>query len=191
VVAESAASYRRGLESAFRDQGWEVVGEGSEPDVAVVACRAGDECEQVARWSAIAAIVVALVDPLDAKTLAHATGHGAAVATAWTASPERIVEVAEAVLRGDFLVPVEVGRELAAVGPDPHETRPQVTAVEAGWLRTLAAGATVAELAEDAGYSERSMFRHLAAIYGTLGAANRFEALLAAERLGLLKPDSD
>lgn len=57
---------------------------------------------------------------------------------------------------------------------------------EIHWLRALAKGQRVHELADDAGYSERSMFRQLSRLYDLLGAANRTEALVAAERLALL-----
>jgi DNA-binding CsgD family transcriptional regulator len=60
------------------------------------------------------------------------------------------------------------------------------------WLRQLAAGSTVAQLANQAGYSERAMFRLLQGLYQQLGARNRVEALLRAQQLGWLSriPDS-
>ena len=61
-----------------------------------------------------------------------------------------------------------------------------VSTDEADWLRAMAAGATVAEIAVDVGYSERAMFRNLKALYTRIGARNRTEALLWASRHGLL-----
>lgn len=57
---------------------------------------------------------------------------------------------------------------------------------ECRWLRDLAAGSRVHEVAARAGYSEREMFRRLDRLYRSLGARNRVEALLVAQRLGLL-----
>jgi DNA-binding CsgD family transcriptional regulator len=53
-------------------------------------------------------------------------------------------------------------------------------------LRQLAAGATVAQLADRAGYSERAMFRLLHALYRQLGARSRIEAILHAQTSGWL-----
>lgn len=74
------------------------------------------------------------------------------------------------------------GRESASGGGPP----PAVTPRESGWLRALADGATVAGVARSAGYSPREMYRLLGAVYTRLGTANRTEALLCADRLGLL-----
>ena len=54
------------------------------------------------------------------------------------------------------------------------------------WLRWLAGGKTVASLAVAACYSEREMYRLLRKLYTRLGASGRTEALLAAQRYGLL-----
>jgi DNA-binding NarL/FixJ family response regulator len=66
------------------------------------------------------------------------------------------------------------------------ESAPPLTAVEQTWLRSLAAGGTVAGLARSCGYSEREMYRRLSTVYLRLGARTRTEALLLAERFGLL-----
>jgi DNA-binding NarL/FixJ family response regulator len=63
---------------------------------------------------------------------------------------------------------------------------PSLTDVEQAWLRRLAAGGTVAGLARGCGYSEREMYRRLSDMYSRLGARTRTEALLLAERFGLL-----
>ena len=54
------------------------------------------------------------------------------------------------------------------------------------WLRALAAGATVHQLAERIGYSEREMYRLLRAVYDRLGVPNRTQALVWATRQGIL-----
>jgi DNA-binding NarL/FixJ family response regulator len=52
-----------------------------------------------------------------------------------------------------------------------------ITEVEIEWFRRLNEGITVAELARLAGYSERSMFRLLAALYDRIGVRSRREAI--------------
>lgn len=66
---------------------------------------------------------------------------------------------------------------------------PRLVVAERAWLRELAQGSTVTALARTAGYSEREMYRLLAKLYTRLAATGRTEALLAAERWGLLDPD--
>jgi DNA-binding CsgD family transcriptional regulator len=57
-------------------------------------------------------------------------------------------------------------------------------------LRHLADSGTVASLARTVGYSEREMYRLLGGVYARLGASNRTEALLLAERWGLLEGEA-
>ena len=54
------------------------------------------------------------------------------------------------------------------------------------WLRRLARGDTVAELAQSADYSTREMFRLLANLYGRMGVRRRTEALITAAHWGVL-----
>jgi DNA-binding NarL/FixJ family response regulator len=185
-VVEEAAAYRRGLEEAFAGAGHRVAGEDEVPDLALVALRVAADCARLEAWSSKAP-VVALVEPGDAETVAHALHHGAVAAVEWQAETGRIVEVAEAAARGDALLPSTTARDLPGYGGDPHAERPQVDEEEIEWLEELAQGATVVGLADDYGYSERVMFRRLHDLYGRLGAGNRSEALINAVRFGLLR----
>jgi DNA-binding NarL/FixJ family response regulator len=47
-------------------------------------------------------------------------------------------------------------------------------------------GGTVQDLAGQAGYSERALYRLLHALYSRMGVSNRTEAILQASRRGLL-----
>jgi DNA-binding transcriptional ArsR family regulator len=49
------------------------------------------------------------------------------------------------------------------------------------WLRHLAAGGTVTELADRLGYSERAMYRLLRTLYRDMGVRTRIEAVLRAQ----------
>jgi DNA-binding NarL/FixJ family response regulator len=184
-VVEEAAAYRRGLEEAFVAAGHRVAAGEEVPDLALVAMRVAADCARLEAWS-VKAPVVALVEPGDAETVAHAFHHGAVAVVEWQAETARIVEVAEAAARGDALVLSATARALPGTGVDPHAERPHVDEEEIEWLEELARGATVVGLADDYGYSERVMFRRLHDLYGRLGAANRSEALISAVRFGLL-----
>lgn len=177
------AAYRRGLESLARERDWDLAG-GAVADLTVAPLRIADDCAAVDALVESGTSVLALVSPLGREEIAHAVGHGA-VPVDWHADPERIVDAAVAAIRGDLLLSIEAARSLLpATGAHGHD--PAITAEEAAWLVSLSRGTTVVRLADDAGYSERAMFRRLADLYTRLGARGRTEALLAAERLGLL-----
>lgn len=189
-VVEEAVAYRRGLEQAFAAAGHLVAADDEAPDLALVAMRVAADCARLETWAARAP-VVALVEPGDPETVAHALHHGAVAAVEWQADTGRIVQVAEAAARGDALLPSATARGLPGTGVDPHAERPHVEDEELLWLEELAQGATVVGLADDYGYSERVMFRRLHDLYARLGAANRSEALINAVRFGLLRENGD
>jgi DNA-binding NarL/FixJ family response regulator len=97
-------------------------------------------------------------------------------------------------LRGVSVLPTAVLRTLTEpVRPtpdsedEPRARRQQSLAPhEIAWLRDLANGATVAQLAKQAGYSERAMFRLLRQVYARLQVRNRTQALLHARQQGWL-----
>lgn len=101
-----------------------------------------------------------------------------------SADDEDVVAAVAAASRALICLPATVARALAGAEGD----RPVLSARESGWLRALVHGATVAGLARTAGYSEREMYRLLGSLYSRLGAENRTEALLRADRWGLLNP---
>ena len=95
----------------------------------------------------------------------------------------------EATIDGQAVLPAAIATALALAGPAhpaPALTPQALTADHASWLRHLARGATVAQLAVRAGYSERAMYRLLRLLYTRLGVRNRVEAILWAQQRGLL-----
>jgi DNA-binding NarL/FixJ family response regulator len=62
----------------------------------------------------------------------------------------------------------------------------KLSAQETQWIRGLASGVTVAELADRVGYSERELYRLLKRLYTRLGVERRSEALVRAGTLGLV-----
>lgn len=121
--------------------------------------------------------------PVYARALSRCTG-----AIPLDSDVDEVVHAVRAVQRSQTLLPLEITRELLARGAQAGRP-PQLSQQELGWLRALAANRTVAGLARASGRSEREMYRHLASIYKKLGTDTRVEALLRAERLGMLGPE--
>jgi DNA-binding CsgD family transcriptional regulator len=127
--------------------------------------------------------VVVLVEQATPESCATAMRAGVTGVIAVDDAPEQVVAVVRGAARGYTVLAREFVQALcrpAAVVP------PSLTVVERGWLRRLARGGTVAGLARSCGYSEREMYRRLSDVYLRLGARTRTEALLLAERFGLL-----
>jgi DNA-binding CsgD family transcriptional regulator len=99
-----------------------------------------------------------------------------------------VQKVLEAAVSGVSLLPSDVLRALSehraitASGPDISDR-------EVEWLRELAKGTTVAQLAERSGYSERAMFRLLRLLYARMQVQGRTEALMHAQQRGWLYGD--
>lgn len=174
------AAFRRGIEGAAADAGL-VADDGRSVFITALDDDPGS-CVRIDRLAADGP-VVALVDPVEPATIAHAVAHGAGFAGLHS-EPEQIVAAAIAALDGATLVPIGLLKHL--VGPGPHRTV-ALSSEESHWLIALAGGGTVVRLADDFGYSERGMFRRLHELYTRLGVANRAEALVEAERRGLLR----
>lgn len=75
------------------------------------------------------------------------------------------------------------------VEPATRHAPPTLSDEELSILRSLAAGRRMVEIAEDHGFSERSLYRLLRDIWETLGATSRMEGLAIAIREGLLDED--
>ena len=132
---------------------------------------------------AIAIIAILEEDGVDAHVRALSAGAVAVLPRA--ATSDRIREAFDAAIRGKAVVPVDVLRALITGRlPEPEPDVPSET--EREWLRMLAQGVTVSQVADHAGYSERMMFRLLRALYAKLGAANRTQALINARDSGWL-----
>lgn len=173
------AAYRRGIEQAAEAAG--VLDDGGTPVTLLPLGTDHARCAHIDDLSA-KGVVVALLEPFVTKTIAHAMAHQIGFADL-QAEPEGVIAAVFAAVEGAVLLPREV---LAAlIGHDPHAAI-EISSEEAEWLTDLSAGATVVKLADDFGYSERAMFRRLHDLYTRLGVSNRTEALVTAQRLGLL-----
>ncbi|GAA1619078.1 response regulator transcription factor [Actinoplanes couchii] len=94
---------------------------------------------------------------------------------------ETLRRTIEATLDGQAVLPAKVAAALAS-----GEQHPVPPAERLEWLHQLAEGATVAQLAQRAGYSERAMFRLLQALYQEIGVRTRLEAIMQARDRGWL-----
>jgi DNA-binding NarL/FixJ family response regulator len=74
------------------------------------------------------------------------------------------------------------------VGRSVRQSKPQtLTSAQQTWLRRLASGMTIQELARQVGFSERETYRRLRQIYSAMGVRGRTEALILASASGLLE----
>lgn len=194
AVVEPAAAYRRGLEAALRDDGFDPqqpadvrawAADGGRRAI-VIARRSDADAALTAELTTIAeAVVIALVPGGAKGGFLEAIQSGCDGVADWDEQPENIVAVLSAALESSYLIPHDIGAYLArgrVAGAHP----PHLSDEELQWLRALADGSTVTKLADDVGYSERAMFRKLHDLYVRLGVKSRSEALVAAQRMGLL-----
>ena len=130
--------------------------------------------------------VVAVLAELTIGAFAEAVRSGAMAAVDDDEPLDSFATVLEAALLGRSAVPETVVRGMAARIPSVPDPAQWVTDEEAVWLRDLAGGKTVADIAETFGYSEREMFRTLRDTYTRIGARNRTEAIIWATRHGVL-----
>lgn len=98
--------------------------------------------------------------------------------------PADLMRAIKAASRGIAQIPAATMRALVTQLQAPAKPAP-FDADERVWLRMLANGLTVEEVAETAGYSTRAMFRLLAQLYRRIGARNRSEAFIIATRFGV------
>jgi DNA-binding NarL/FixJ family response regulator len=127
------------------------------------------------------ALVIALIDggsPLDG---ARAVRAGARSVLPRGVAQDSLRRTVEATMDGQAVLPAAVADLLLSGRDQQTET---VDPARIGWLGKLASGTTVAQLATQAGYSERAMFRLLAALYREMGARNRIEAVMQARDRG-------
>ena len=111
---------------------------------------------------------------------------GARSVLARQVSAEVLSRTVSATIDGQAVLPAEVAAMLASrYVADVGQAR-ALSAERLSWLRTLATGSTVAQLASQAGYSERAMFRLLRSLYRDIGVGGRVEALMWAQEQGWL-----
>lgn len=195
AVLDPAPSYRQGLGAALACAGFRpeepddlaAWASGPGPRAVLVTVRPSPPSGPVPPLDLLpgpVVVVALLMDPTPDR-FADVLRAGAQGAVAWDDAPERIAQALRSALDGDVLMPAGVAQAMAARAP----VTPGDDAIgpgEAEWLRLLARGISIHDLAQKAGYSERAMFRVLHALYRRLQVANRTEAIVLASRRGLL-----
>ncbi|MBM2623387.1 response regulator transcription factor [Actinoplanes sp. LDG1-06] len=156
-----------------------------ESAVVVMTVAAPHHWEPIHRLVAGGHRVVVLLDDENGPLGAHAVRAGARAVLSRAATGGTLLRTIEAVLDGQVLMPVAVAAGIAAA--TTGAAGGTLTTDQVSWLEALAAGGTVAQLAERVGYSERAMFRLLQDVYRRMGAANRLQAIMKAQQQGLLR----
>lgn len=194
AVADPLPLFRRGVSSLLTDMGLSA----DAPDD-VAAWLADDERKVLlltlagpGHWALLEGLgadlrerttVVALLTEVTLEAQVRAVRAGATVLVARDATAPELKAAVLAAVERRAHVPADVLR--AAVDlPTARDASAVPTADERRWLRELAAGTNVGRLAQQAGYSERMMFRMLKDLYRRLGADTRTQALMQAREKG-------
>jgi DNA-binding NarL/FixJ family response regulator len=191
AIVERLPAYRRGLAAAFAEVGFAVEELATYDESVADADVVVFTIDSKEAWDALAALlevpelaIVALLEDATVTGYRRALRLGLAGTVSREAPTEQIVAVVSAALTGTTLLPCPIARQLAE-RCGIEEPLP-ISENEAGWLRAMADGATIATLAQAARYSERQMHRMVANLYKRIGAANRQQALVFAARYGIL-----
>jgi DNA-binding NarL/FixJ family response regulator len=196
AVSDPLPLFRRGLMAVLGDAGFEPqtseellswIQEEQRP-VVLLSLLSSEDWRLLARLREARAdtIVIAVLADANTSRYVQAILGGAIAAITRDALPETVRKVFDAVIAGKSILPVEVVRSLTNSKLSQEEDEWVPSPQEVGWLRELALGTTVAQLADRAGYSERAMFRLLRDLYVQIGARNRTEALIRAHDRGWL-----
>jgi DNA-binding NarL/FixJ family response regulator len=200
VVADGNALARRGLAAVLSDAGAVIVGDAADtesalrwvareaPEVLVVALDLpGRERGHVVaiardRWPGLA--IVALSERASDDALLDALELGASAYLPKTTAPEQVVAtVAQAAATpGAFL-----SQGVPAARARSRHSGPRLTPREEEVLRLAAEGLTVRGISARLYVSEATTRSHLTGIYHKLGVSSRSQAVLRAERLGMLR----
>jgi DNA-binding NarL/FixJ family response regulator len=191
-VVDDVPAYRAGIMSHLRHQGFTVT---TDPPPAVAQTDAGDvlvahtvrgeeDLANVQSLTATGYTVLALVTDPEVRTYAAALLAGATGTVPWDAEPEQIAACLIAVAHGQATVPPSVAASLADRVPQGFPEG-WLSARDIDLVRDICEGISVAAIADKLGLGQRSAHRILADLYGKLGATNRTEAILMAQRRGI------
>jgi DNA-binding NarL/FixJ family response regulator len=195
VVVDQVPTSREGLAVILERSGFEVHRpvrpelwlRSHHADGAVLTVHAAAQVEELRalRQQFPQLVVVAILLTAELAAYRRILRSGAHAAVKWDCSPERIAQVVQSALSGWTVIPTFVARSLVEGLPEGL-WREALKPEEIEWLRALAQGASVAQLARTASYSQREMFRRLADIYERMGVGNRAEAIALAGQWGLI-----
>lgn len=125
--------------------------------------------------------VIALLEDESPVVGARAVRFGARSVLPRDVDVTTLLRTVDATIGGQAVMPISVAETLAG---DPRDVERAPSTEQLSWLRQLAGGMTVAQLADQAGYSERAMFRLLQGLYRQLGVKTRLQAIMHAKEAG-------
>ena len=194
AIVDPLPMFRRGVATLLAEFGHEVATpddvlawtHGKPSCLVLLTLRTEHDWELLAGLVRQEHLVVVLLEDRSGAEGARALRAGARSVLPRAASESSLQRTVTATLEGEAIMPAGVAATLLDAGTAESTGRPTLSAEQAGWLRRLGAGFTVAQLASEAGYSERTMFRLLQALYARMGVRSRVEAVLRAKEQGLL-----
>ena len=200
VVADNHHLARNGLVRVLEQAGHEVLAEESDgdaalravswhsPDVLVVALDLGgvERGHVVAiardRWPDLAVVALSDFGGEDAQLMAWQLGASAHLARSATRQ-----EVLDTVVGATAAPTAYLGEDLLALRRGGGGTGPRLTSRESEVLRLAADGLSVAAISRRLFVSDSTTKSHLSGIYRKLGVTTRAQAVLSAERWGMLR----
>lgn len=195
AVVDRAQTYRGALVSALRKAGY-----GAEapdepvawprrpgPRATLLAVRRGLDWEMLdgLRGPGTHHFTVALLEDASPHAWGEALRLGARTAADWNEHPSHIVRVLAAAAEDLVLLPGPIAQGLACGTsiPPPGKVNDEQIKI----LRLLAKNLHVLDIAAALHCSERTTDRKIKKLYKSIGVENRIEAVLQAERWGLLR----
>ncbi len=169
------APYREALSAKLEATGFTVsVDEG---EALVIACSCDLDWQQAAD-SALWTPTVVVIQDLDVDHYVRALALGAGAVHLDTPT-DIIVDVIRAAIAGEALLPLVVTQALASYRPPTQAqmTDSELQGIELKIVDGLLANRTIAQIARDLSYSDRTIRRKLQGIYLKLGVAGRAAAI--------------
>jgi DNA-binding NarL/FixJ family response regulator len=209
LIVDDHPLYREGMIGALRAQlaGVEVLGVGSaeeglkalerepETDLVLIDVRLpgmngfGALALYAERFPAVSCMLISGRDDDHARLARRAFEAGASGFIPKSMPVDQVCSAIRKVLEGGIYDPAEIPTMPRMAQPEASIERLTLRQFEA--LSLLGKGFTNREIAEALAISERTARAHVAAILKALGVENRTQAVVAAQRLGLLPQASD
>ena len=208
LLADDHRMLREGLRRSLTEEGFDVVGEADngelavrlvaelQPDIVLMDVSMpemdGVEATRQIRATDTATRVLMLTMHADKEVLADAIRAGASGYLVKDCSTEEIAEALRMAANGDTALSPQLAatmldevRRLEA--PDPVDDEHLITKREEEVLQLIADGASTPEVAAQLYISQKTVKNHLASIYQKLDARDRTQAVLQAVRMGIVR----
>lgn len=173
------APYREALVRRLDNAGLELID--APDDTCAVVSYVGDDSgwDVVAAFVELQPVIAVLPDPMiELYVRALASGAGAVQIDTPT---EAMIDVILAAIRGESLLPLSVTQALSQHMPPTSAdiVGEPLTPLEERVAQALVAGTTIAAIAKELNYSDRTLRRKLQGLYLKLGVVDRYGAITA------------